>query len=168
MTEHTANQSDTILDRIEIFLQDAESFIVPVEWIWKMLQDECRETELAMEHLIEKMKHDERFRVFDGKNFRVANGQKEIFPDEDKEEDGFIMRPRVMLKNRIPSRKEVLAFLLKKADQTFNALKQTWDIRPQGEEETEDQLLQALAKAQKLQRELRSVLSRVEEGGENE
>lgn len=168
MTGHTANKIDTILDRIEILLQDAESFIVPVEWIWKMLQDGGPKTESAMEQLIEKMKHDERFRVFKEKNFSIANPQKEILLDEDKEKDGFIMGPRVMLRNRIPSREEVLTFLLKKADQTFIALKQAWDIRPQGEEETEDKLLEALAKAQKLQRELRSVLTRVEEGDEKE
>jgi hypothetical protein len=67
-----------------------------------------------------------------------------------------------MLKERIPSRKEVVSFLLKKADTTFDTLKKAWDVRSPDDETMEDQLLQALAKTQRLQRELRAILEREE------
>ena len=71
-----------------------------------------------------------------------------------------------MLRDRVPTREEVIEFLVNKVDQTLDTLKQAWDIRPKDDEATEDQLLEALAKAQKLQRDLRGILSREKEGEE--
>lgn len=152
-----------ILEKVVIFLEEAESFIVPVKLVWKMIGEEFPGTDMSMEQLTEKLKKDKRFKLFDGpENFMNSKIGPKV-PEGEMEKLGFYRGPRVMLKGRIPTRKEVITFLLKKADQTFQTLKKAWEIRPGGDETTEDQLLEALAKAQRLQRELRAILSQNEE-----
>jgi hypothetical protein len=152
-----------ILEKVVIFLEEAESFIVPVKLVWKMLGEEYPGAEISIEKLTEKLKQDKRFKLFDGPENFMKNKMGPMIPEGEMEKLGFYRGPRVMLKGRIPTRKEVITFLLKKADQTFETLKKAWEIRPDGDETTEDQLLEALAKAQRLQRDLRAILSQNEE-----
>lgn len=148
-----------ILERVADILEDAESFIVPVKWIWNELEKESSPTEMTVEDLTERLKKDERFRIFADQKTNFNHPSDWALSIEEQERLGFFRGPRVMLRDRVPTRKEVIAFLLKKVDQTFDTLKQAWDIRPKEDEVTEDQLLEALAKAQKLQRELQGILS---------
>lgn len=147
-----------ILEKVVIFLEEAESFIVPVKLVWKMLGEEFPGTDMSIEQLTEKLKKDKRFKLFDGPENFMKKKMGPMIPEGEMEKLGFYRGPRVMLNGRIPTRKEVITFLLKKADQTFETLKKAWEIRPDGDETTEDQLLEALAKAQRLQRELRVIL----------
>ena len=148
-----------ILERVVTLLEKTESFVVPVRWICKVLGEEFKGMEMTVEELAEKLGRDERFRVFDGSEIVLSDSLKPLVSEDEMEASGFYPGPRVMLKSRIPSREEVVAFLLKKADQTFETLRKAWEIRPQGDEATEDQLLEALAKAQRLQRELKEIFS---------
>lgn len=74
------------------------------------------------------------------------------------EELGFYQEPWIILKERMPNQKEIIDILIQKADRTFETLMKAWELRPQGNEAVEDQLLQALAKTQKLQNELRMII----------
>ena len=150
---------DDLLEKVVFILEEAESFIVPVKWVCGMLEKESSTLDFTVEGLTKKLMKDNRFRLFTEQRL---SGMKEIkwaLSEEEQEKLGFYRGPRVMLKDRIPTRKEMVTFLLNKVDQTYDTLKQAWDIRPKEDEDAEDQLLEALAKAQKLQRELRGILS---------
>jgi len=147
-----------ILDRVAVLLQEADSFIVPVKWINTILKSEYPQISLTVEQLTEKLRQDKRFRIFEGPKIGTKNTTKSTLSKGDMETLGFYEGPRVMLGSRIPTRREIVKFLLQKADQTFEILKKAWEIRPHGDTKVEDQLLEALAKSQRLQRELRTIL----------
>lgn len=148
-----------ILERIVKLLEGAESFIVPVKLLLRMLKEDSPSLNMTMDQLTATLKKDERFRLFPEQKSNAFDNIELTISEAEQEKLGFYRGPRVMLKDRVPSREEVVAFLLKKVDQTFETLKQAWDIRPKEDEATEDQLLEALAKAQKLQRELQGILT---------
>ncbi len=153
-----------ILKKVIVLLEEADSFIVPIKWVWKKLEAETLSFGITAEQLEVKLKQDRRFKLFD--EYKIDSVRKWSLSEEEQERLGYYRGPRVMLRDRVPTREEVIEFLVKKVDQTFDTLKQAWDIRPKDDEATEDQLLEALAKAQKLQRDLRGILSREKEGEE--
>ena len=148
-----------ILERIVKLLEGAESFIVPVKLLLRMLKEDSPSLHMSMEQLTDTLKKDGRFRLFPEQKSDAFDNIELTISEAEQEKLGFYRGPRVMLKDRVPTREEVVTFLLKKVDQTFETLKQAWDIRPKEDEATEDQLLEALAKAQKLQRELQGILT---------
>jgi hypothetical protein len=91
------------------------------------------------------LRADDRFEVFD-------NDENELFEEQvdSLEEIGYFMGPRVMLKSRKPSRKEMGNLLIKKTALIYANLKNAWEMRDKNNEDEEDQLLNALASTQKL------------------
>jgi flagellin-specific chaperone FliS len=150
-----------IMKKVVVLLEEAESFIVPIRWVWKKIEEETPSVDISVEQLAEKLKKDRRFKLFD--EYKIDYVGQWSLSEEEQERLGYYRGPRVMLRDRVPTREEVIQFLVKKVDQTFDTLKQAWDIRPKDDESTEDQLLEALAKAQKLQRDLRGILSEEKE-----
>jgi hypothetical protein len=161
--EPIEKEKEVILNRIVLLLEKTEFFITPVKRVCDMLNQVYPELHFDMKTVTQMLQKDDRFRLFEGAKIKLTPHMKALITDDEMEKMGFSQGPRVMLKNRVPSRKEVVSFLLNKADQTFETLKKAWEIRPKDDEEAEDQLLQALAKSQKLQRELRVVLDKEEE-----
>ena len=147
-----------IMDRAEWLLEEEESFIVSVQRLLDMLEKRFGPVRLEYEDFVLRLESDSRFRVM-REHYRGDAPDPEAIP-VDRSIAAFTEGTRVMLKERIPTRKEVVAFLLKKADTTFDTLKKAWDVRPPDDEVMEDQLLQALAKTQRLQRELRDILAK--------
>ncbi len=147
---------------IEI-LQKAEAFIVPVEWVDEKLKEIVPSDYSYSKQLLELFRKDNRFKLFEGPELGAL--EKAAASDRLSNHIPNHIRygPRVMLKTRIPSKNQIITFLLEKADQTYDALYKTWEIRPKDDESIEDQLLSALAKAQKLQRELRFVIKKQHE-----
>jgi len=141
------------LNKAEEILQNAEFFLVPVTVLNRELKKNFPEKVLSDEQLTEILRHDERFRIFSSslEKEKINYTPASFFL---LEENGITIGPRVMLKSRTPTKKEVIDFLLDKANQTFETLKKAWEMRPPNDEYTEDQLLEALAKAQRLQRQL--------------
>ena len=81
-------------------------------------------------------------------------------PDERKmEELGFFSGDRVKLRSVKLSPQLLGTIIRSKVDRTMNALTKAWDTRPEGDRETEDRLLEILAKTQKLQREVKRTFS---------
>lgn len=147
-----------LMDRAAEYLKNADFFIISVSKMCVDLSDSETDSSVEMEAMADHLKEDDRFRVIPGSDVNVDFDDFPYLSRDDVAKMGFNQGPRVMLKTRVPTRKEVIMFLLKKADQTFETLKKAWDLRPPDDETIEDRLLTALAKAQKLQRELSEIL----------
>lgn len=81
-------------------------------------------------------------------------------PDErEMEQLGFFSGDRVKLRSVKLSPQLLGTIIRSKVDRTMNALTKAWDMRPEGDRETEDRLLEILAKTQKLQREVKRTFS---------
>ena len=106
---------------------------------------------------IQALENDYRFRMLDQKEVQLPEGLEKYVSEKEMEASGYYSGPRFILKERIHNRKDMGSHLIRKADTTLRHLKKAWEVRPQGDEAFEDQLLDALAKAQRLQRELRAV-----------
>lgn len=150
-----SKMDDVWLDRILRLIVEHDSFIVPVRWLLRQLGPLAPMSETE---LIRFFEDDDRFQVFTGLDFDGDDGPIAQFSLSEQEAMGIFQGPKVMLKDRMPSRQQIVDFLINKADQTYHALLRAWEIRPPEDGQVEDQLLGALAKAQRLQRELRAVL----------
>jgi len=146
-----------VLKRAETILEVSKSLVVPVKWVYNVLQDELEQEDISLNSLTEAFRFHPKFRVVEDDAFDDYQDLSSIVPESEMESMGLFRGPRVMLRHRYPDQKEVAVQLLKKADATFENLKKAWDIRPSDDEAVEDQLLDALAKAQRLQRELRAI-----------
>ncbi|MBN2013442.1 hypothetical protein JW960_29195 [candidate division KSB1 bacterium] len=153
MTEKTIKNTEQLLKLAEDLLLDEKDFIVPVKKIWLKLSLMGEAETLAFEEFAIMLQQDGRFEVFDDTDDPQVD---KLFGNHrsEWEELGYYFGPRVMLKDRKPSRKEIGQTLIQKTQQIFENLKKAWDLRPQDDEEEEDQLLQALASTQKLLRTL--------------
>lgn len=144
--------SEQLMKLAEEILVDEKDFIVPIKKIWLKLSLLGKAETLSFEEFSYMLQNDRRFEVFDD----LDSTNETLFGNnkDDWEELGYYFGPRVMLKTRKPSRQEIGQILINKTEQIFDNLKKAWDLRPQDDEEEEDQLLQALASTQKLLRTL--------------
>lgn len=157
MVQHDIKLS--IMSQVATYLEMANGFMVPAMTLWKQIQQDPAFDDIPYDSFIEMLKTDSRFRVFNTDDTMMAELNNWISKSE-MEELGYFEGPRVMLKKRVPHEDEVVDMLIEKADQTFESLKQAWELRPDNDIDTEDRLLKALAKAQRLQRELRALFNR--------
>lgn len=75
------------------------------------------------------------------------------------EQLGFYSGDRVKLRNVELSPQLLGNIIRTKVDRTMNALTKAWDLRPEGDQETEDRLLEILSRTQKLQKEVKKAFS---------
>ncbi len=151
---------DRIVEKIITLLEESDSFLVTLDWLKEKLAEGSVDVP-SERQLLALLRADSRVRVFETD---ILNNDEEVdwvTSPKQLKELGLVGGPRIMLKTRVPSKSEIIRFLQEKANQTYAALLKAWEIRPR-DEATEDQLLQALAKAQKLQRELRTIKNREE------
>ena len=134
-----------IIDLAEQLLQEETEFVVPVKKIWLRLSLMGKLDDVAFESFSLMLMGDERFEIFDDNENELHEAQIDSL-----EEIGFFMGPRVMLKSRKPSRKEMGILLIKKTSLIYENLKNAWEQRDKKNEDEEDQLLYALASTQKL------------------
>ena len=139
------NMDLQIIDLAEQLLQEETEFIVPVKKIWLRLSLMGKLDDVAFESFSLMLQGDERFEIFDDDENELHETQIDRL-----EEIGFFMGPRVMLKSRKPSRKEMGILLIKKTSLIYKNLKHAWEQRDRTNEEEEDQLIYALASTQKL------------------
>jgi len=135
-------------------LATADEFYVPVKKLWVELQRLAEMPRLPLEEFTRLLEADERFEFEEGIDFG------EGFPAEMQEEErasmeelGFYSGPRAKLKDREITREDLERILQGHTDNLLTALRGAWETRPQGDQEAEDQLLDLLALAQRLQRE---------------
>lgn len=85
----------------------------------------------------------------------------ETSTDEELEMEqlGFFSGDRVKLRN-VELTPQLLGNIIRtKVDRTMNALTKAWDLRPEGDQDTEDRLLEILAKTQRLQKDVKKAFS---------
>jgi len=79
--------------------------------------------------------------------------------ETEMEQLGFFSGDRVKLRS-VQLNPQLLGTIIRsKVDRTMSALTRAWEMRPEGDRATEDQLLEILAKTQKLQREVKKTFS---------
>lgn len=149
----------SIMMQVATYLEMANGFMVPTKTLWKQFLEDATSENISYDAFVEMLRNDARFCVFDTDE-TVMTELSNLVSKNEMEELGYYEGPRVMLKKRVPDEADVVDMLLEKADQTFESLKQAWALRPEDDPATEDRLLKALAKAQRLQRELRALFAR--------
>jgi hypothetical protein len=87
--------------------------------------------------------------------------REEDAPSEEAEMEqlGFFSGDRVKLKNVELTPSLLGTIIRSKVDRTMDALTKAWELRPEGDQDTEDRLLEILAKTQKLQQEVKKTFS---------
>jgi hypothetical protein len=150
-------QTSAIIQKIIDILERSEALLVPVEKLFLELKEDSDVADETVEGLIVLLNRDQRFQIIQPSVNEKADCHDDVLTKEEMEEAGLFRGPWVILKHRIPNRREIADILIQKADRTYETLKNAWEIRPRDNEEIEDRLLFALAKTQRLQHELRMI-----------
>jgi hypothetical protein len=167
---HHLSPEDSVYERClneaERILASDKDVIVAVKKIWAQVEKQGRKQGFEIPSFADftaLLEGDSRFEFIPSLD---ENGEppdvsaREESPQEEELENlGFYSGDRVKLKS-VELTPEVIGNLIRrKVDMTMNALTRAWDRRPEGDQETEDQLLDILAKTQKLQREVKNTFS---------
>jgi hypothetical protein len=154
------------LNEAERILASDKDVIVPVKKIWAEVEKQAKVQGFEAPSLADftaLLEGDTRFEFMPG---RDENGEPfDELPTGDSGEEpeleslGFYSGDRVKLR-RVELTPEIIGGLIRhKVDLTMDALTKAWDQRPEGDQEAEDQLLDILARTQKLQREVKKTFS---------
>ncbi|HWP82686.1 MAG TPA: hypothetical protein VNN76_08530 [Bacteroidota bacterium] len=155
------------LNEAERILAMDKDVIVPVKKVWQEVVKQGKGQGFEVPSLADfetMLEADPRF--------EFMPSQRELFEEEDglSEEEraeeeaemerlGFYSGDRIKLK-RVELTPELLGGIIRrKVDRTMEALTKAWEMRPQDDKDTEDQLLDILARTQKLQREVKEAFS---------
>jgi hypothetical protein len=156
------------LNEAERILASDKDVIVPVKKIWEAVEKQGRAQRFeipALPDFTALLEGDTRFEFLASLD---ENGEpiEDIHRDGTEQEEeleslGFYSGDRVKLR-RVELTPEVIGGLIRhKVDMTMDALARAWERRPEKDSDTEDQLLDILAKTQKLQREVKNTFSDV-------
>lgn len=155
------------LNEAERILASHKDVIVPVKKIWTEVQKEGKRQgfeALALVDFTAMLEGDPRFE-FIASHKSVTEDLEDERTGEDPaqqaemEQLGFFSGDRVKLR-RVALTPTMLGEIIRtKVDRTMDALTKAWDARPEGDQDTEDKLLEILSKTQKLQREVKKTFS---------
>lgn len=155
------------LNEAERILAADKDIIVPVKKVWMEVKRQAEEQNFevpSFADLTAMMEADNRFEFMPVHNDLESDVGEGLSDDRDASEEelenlGFYSGDRVKLR-RIELSPEIIGDVIrKKVDMTMEALAKAWEMRPQGDQETEDQLLEILSKTQKLQRQVKENFS---------
>jgi len=152
---------DRTTKRVIEILETDPDFFVPVKKIWLMLQGEGLAQDLDLNSFHQEIRKDERFEFISGTDYKTGLEQTPDLAEEmelEMEALGFYGGPRVKLTSREMSAEDVFGAMARSLTQMNQALQGAWDSRPEGDQETEHQLLDILAAGQKLEREINKLL----------
>lgn len=154
------------LHEAERILASDKDVIVPVKKVWQEVVKQGKEQGFDVPSLADfetMLEADQRFEFMSSKDGLLDDG--EVGPEDRAEEEieleklGFYSGDRVKLK-KIDLTAELLGGIIRqKVDRTMEALTKAWELRPEGDQDAEDQLLEILAKTQKLQKEVKEAFS---------
>lgn len=154
-------QIDRICNAVEDILKYHKDVIVSLHELYDILIRDYFYYELEEKELATIIINDPRFEYFDMPDYFEGfnDSQKEIFEEQkiNLPDIEFYSGPRVKLANKEISLDKIIEILNRKVDNMMEILISLWDNRPLNDECTEDQLLQILAKAQKMQREIKNL-----------
>ncbi len=154
------------LNEAERILASDRDVIVPVKKVWKEVEKQGREQGFEVPSLVDfsaMLEADKRFEFVSTPNDDELDREVRSIEDDEEEMEleqlGFYAGDRVKLR-RIELTPELIGSMIRrKVDLTMDALTKAWELRPEGDQEAEDQLLEILAKTQRLQREVKKTFS---------
>ncbi|MBM4168371.1 MAG: hypothetical protein FJ215_04355 [Ignavibacteria bacterium] len=155
------------LDEAERILAVDKDIIVPVKKVWQEVVAAGRAQDFTVAGLADftaMIEADPRFEFFPAHRSVVddiVDPEREDVGDEQTEMEllGFYSGDRIKLR-RIQLTPDALGEILRtKVDRTMDALSKVWELRPQGDVETEEKLLDILAQAQSIQQEVQTTFS---------
>lgn len=152
---------DRAINRVIEILENDPDFFVPVKKLWLVLQEENLSLDPSSEAFHRHLLADERFEFAPGVDHREGFEDNPDLADEmerEMEALGFYSGPRVKLASREMTVEDIFAAMSRSLTRMNDALQSAWATRPEGDQETEDQLLQILAAGQKLEREIRELI----------
>ena len=154
------------LNEAERILASDKDVIVPVKKIWEAVDKQGKRQGFeipALPDFTALLEGDARFEFMPSldENGDPMDGSQrdEADPQEELETLGFYSGDRVKLKSVELTPETLGGLIRRKVDLTMDALTKAWERRPEGDQNAEDQLLDILAKTQKLQREVKSTFS---------
>jgi hypothetical protein len=154
------------LNEAERILASDKDVIIPVKKIWESVDKQGKKQGFEIPTLPDftaLLEGDARFEFMPSldENGDPMDGSQREESDQQEELEtlGFYSGDRVKLR-RVELTPETLGGLIRrKVDMTMVALTKAWERRPEGDQDAEDQLLDMLAKTQKLQREVKNTFS---------
>jgi hypothetical protein len=154
------------LNEAERILASDKDVIVPVKKIWESVEKQGRAQGFeipALPDFTALLEGDTRFEFLaslDENGEPIEENPRDGTDQEvELESLGFYSGDRVKLRS-VELTPEVIGGLIRqKVDKTMDALARAWERRPEKDPDTEDQLLDILAKTQKLQREVKNTFS---------
>ncbi len=142
-----------------------EEFIVPLKKLWLQAQAAGVAQGVSLEAFAQTLEADGRFEFYEGIDFGDGDPEER----QAMEELGYFSGPRVRLLAREITASDMAGAIKRCTDRMLEALQEAWELRPQDDEEAETELLEMLAMAQKLQREVNQIMAEAadeEEKGE--
>ncbi len=136
--------------RVIEVLEAAPQFFMPVRDLWRMLREEGTLT-ADLYTFYTQLAADERFELIKGLESEGELGEGLSLLSEAL---GGLGGPQVKLASRKMTAEDVFAGLRQSLHQLREALHEAWEERPEMDAETDEQLLQAIAAAEKLEREV--------------
>ena len=130
------------LERALEILEKDPSFYLPVRDLWQKLRDEGLASDLEMEPFYTYLASDDQFEIM----------------EQEGEDPSTFSGTRVKLASRQVTTDDVLEGLSQSLLALNQALLNAWETRPQGDEQTEGMLLDALSIAEELGREVKEVI----------
>ena len=154
------------LNEAERILASEKDVIVPVKKIWDAVDKQGKKQGFEIPALADftaLLEGDARFEFMPSLNENGEPADEAPREESDQQEEleslGFYSGDRVKLRS-VELTPEVIGGLIRrKVDMTMDALTKAWARRPEGDQDAEDQLLDILAKTQKLQREVKNTFS---------
>jgi hypothetical protein len=154
------------LNEAERILASDKDVIVPVKKIWEAVDKQGKKQGFNIPSLPDftaLLEGDARFEFMpslDENGDPIDGSQREESDQQEELETlGFYSGDRVKLKSVELTPETLGGLIRRKVDLTMDALTKAWERRPEGDQDAEDQLLDILAKTQKLQREVKSTFS---------
>jgi hypothetical protein len=150
-----------ICNEVEILLGSHPDVLAPVKEILNVLKKRKDLEDLTYDELVSFLKSDDRFDfILIPERIETSEDSPELAQNIEKVENlGFYSGSRVKLKNAHLDVEKVVDILNRKVDLMMEVLVNIWDKRPMGDSGIEDNLLDILARAQKLQREVKDAIN---------
>ena len=152
---------EKISNAVEDILRYHRDIIVSVKEIYNMLINDYNYVGLVESELSNIILNDPRFEYIEMPDYfeNFNDTEKNIFSEQRLfiEEMGFYSGPRVKLTSIEIEYEKIIEIISRKVDTMMEILIALWDRRPANDNNSEDQLLEILAKAQKMQREIKSL-----------
>lgn len=153
------------LNEAERILASEREVIVAVRKIWMHVSEEAKKQDFEVPEFADfsaMLEGDPRFE-FLPRHQSITEDLEDPPADgdspDDMEELGFFSGDRVKLRKVDLTPTMLGSIIRSKVERTMSALTKAWELRPQGDQDTEDRLLEILARTQKLQKEVSRTFS---------